>query len=569
MNACKTMSAIPPLMDWDSVNWQKLEKYVRKLQQRIYHAERLGKKRKVRDLQRLLLRSKAALLLAIKRVTQINKGKRTAGVDGMKVLKAEQRVVLYNSMTRLSIKLHKPKPALRTYIKKKNGKLRPLGIPTIIDRVYQSLTLMSLEPQWEYHFEGTSYGFRPKRSTHDALTAIYMKLKGKTYRSWIFEGDFKGCFDNLNHEFILNQVSRFPATDIIKKWLQAGYVDNEVFHTTEAGTPQGGIISPLLANIALHGMEDAIGVRYETKPSLVSKGSLSLKKDSPGVIRYADDFIIICHSREEAESMYGKLEPYLRDRGLQLSQEKTKITYIQDGFDFLGFNFRRYQRKRGPVFLVTPSKESVKKAYAKVKDVFLRNTGKNVYRLIGELNPIIRGYANYWRVAVAKETMGDLDDYIFRLTVNFLKRLHPLKTWGWISKQYFKPDRTGVSKDQWILTDPISGSQITKAKWTPIKRHVQITGNHSPHDKYLKGYFQLRDIKKFEMNNVQSRQKLAKKQRFLCPICKCSLTDTDEGLELHHKTPVNRGGTNEYQNLMLVHISCHISHHKTKIARHY
>jgi RNA-directed DNA polymerase len=239
MNTSIRKSALPNITDWGSINWLNISQYVEKLQQRIYHAERLGKIRQVRDLQRLLIKSEAALLLSIRRVTQVNKGKRTAGVDGYKAMTPYERIELYNEMKDMNIKCHRPKPAYRTYIKKKNGKLRPLGIPTIKDRVYQNIAKLALEPQWEAKFEPTSYGFRPKRNCHDAIERIHTTVGNN--KVWIFEGDFKGCFDNLNHSYILEQIKGFPAFNIIAKWLKAGFVDNNVFHESEDGTPQGGL----------------------------------------------------------------------------------------------------------------------------------------------------------------------------------------------------------------------------------------------------------------------------------------------------------------------------------------
>ena len=236
-------SAVPPVVDWKTVNWQKTLRHVRRIQQRIFRAEKQGDHRKVRNLQRLLMRSRAALLLSIRQVTQINKGKRTAGIDGYKALNQEQRTKLFQEMCTLNLAEHNPPPVRRTYIEKegKPGKLRPLSIPTILDRVVQNIIKLALEPQWEARFEPISYGFRPKRSAHDALTAIYMKL---TKREWIFEGDFKAVSITLNHNYILEQIKGFPGHRLIRKWLKAGYVDNNVFHQTEEGTQQGGIVSP-------------------------------------------------------------------------------------------------------------------------------------------------------------------------------------------------------------------------------------------------------------------------------------------------------------------------------------
>jgi RNA-directed DNA polymerase len=568
-------SAVPNLTTWQAVQWQKAEKYVEKLQKRIFHAEKNGDKRKVRDLQRMLMKSKSALLMSIRRVTQINKGKRTAGVDGFKALTPEQRLFLYQQMLGMDISLHKPKPAYRTYIKKKNGKLRPLGIPTIKDRVYQNVAKLALEPQWEARFEPTSYGFRPKRNCHDAMVRIHQNLCGNTRgRSWIFEGDFKACFDTLNHDWILKQIEGFPEAAVIAKWLNAGFVDNNVFNETEEGTPQGGIISPLLANIALHGMEKALGIKYT--PCKRTRGTTYENHTKYSLCRYADDFVVMCHSKEDAENVRVLLANYLSERGLTLADNKTKITHAEEGFDFLGFNVRRYnvtifrkgqQPQPGKKLLIKPSKDSVKALKAKIKDVYARARGTNAQALIGRLNPIVAGTANYWRSQVAKEIFRDIDCYLWKKTERWITRPHPRKNWKWIKDRYFKPDSTGQSKAKWILTDPDTGNQLKRMSWTEIKRHEMIKHTSTPFDSTLTEYFRKRDIKEFENNTVSSRQKLAKKQNYVCPICKRSITDFKEGLEIHHITPKHHGGSGEYKNLQLVHISCHIEYHKAFPAK--
>lgn len=548
-------STVSSTIKWETMNWKRMERYVEKLQQRIYRAESQGNKRKVRNLQRLLMNSRAALLISIKRVTQTNKGKRTAGIDGQTALNAKERMQLFQEMSLLNMKYHKPKPSYRTYIRKKNGKFRPLSIPIIKDRVYQNVAKMALEPQWEVRFEATTYGFRPQRSCHDAVMRIYNACSGGK-KQWIFEGDFKGCFDNLNQSFILEKIKEFPRKELIKRWLQCGYVENGVYHETEVGSGQGSLISPLLANIALTGMEEQLGIRYKTarcwnrNPSHTNISRYSL-------VFYADDFVIMCEKKEEAIGVYEKIKPYLQERGLELSEEKTKVSHIQDGFDFLGFTIRRFKCQQGNKLLVRPSKESINKTRRQLSEEVKKLYGSNVEAVVKKLNPIITGKANYWKPMNAKKTFTDIDQHIWNITYRFLKRLHPKKGWRkWISKRYFKEDRTGQSKNKWILTSPTTGSQLKKMSWTGIKRHELVAYKNSPYDNSLKEYYKARKRKLFERETIESRQKLAKMQKYRCPLCGESMLDVEEKLSIKHKIPTNHGGKEEYKNLQLVHQTC-------------
>lgn len=548
-------SAVPSDIRWEKLKWKQIARYVEKLQQRIYRAEVQGNRRRVRNLQRLALHSRAVLLISIKRVTQTNKGKRTPGTDGETALTGKERLELYQEMSVQDIRYHKAKPSRRTYIKKKNGKQRPLSIPVIRDRIYQNVAKMALEPQWEVRFEPTTYGFRPGRSCHDAVMRIYNTCSGGK-KQWVFEGDFKGCFDNLNQEYILEQIKEFPGREAVRGWLKAGYVDNGVYEETEKGSGQGALISPLLANIALTGMEKELEIRYREQKCW-NRNTCHTNQSEYSIVFYADDFVVMCESQEKAEGIYGKIKPYLEKRGLELSEEKTKVTAVSEGFDFLGFTIRRFQSQQGSKLLVRPSKKSIKETKKKLSESVKKLHGSNVDAVIKELNVILTGTANYWRPMNAKKSFAEMDHHIWNITYRFLKRLHPKKGWrDWIVPRYYKPDRTGQSRDRWILTSPNTGNQLKKMSWTAIRRHTLIAYKNSPYDAELKEYYETRKKKTFEGNTIGSRQKLAKMQKYKCPLCGEGITDPEDKLILKHKIPKDQGGTEEYRNLQLVHLLC-------------
>ncbi len=357
--------------DWNTIDWSQCFKYVRELRREIFRATREGDLPKVRTLQRIMLRSYENRCEAVRRVTQVNQGKYTPGVDRVIVKTPKARGELVDRLA--NYEPWKPLPARRVYIPKANGKQRPLGIPVVLDRAIQAIVKNALEPFWEAKFEDSSYGFRPGRGCHDAIERIYNLASAKGNRRWVLDADIKGAFDNIGHEKLLDLIGNFPARELIRQWLKAGYLEGGVFHDTEAGTPQGGVISPLLANIAFHGMEEALGIRYRVRRTKTYATELHPK--SVGLVRYADDFVVFCHTQEEAELAREKLKAWFAERGLTFSEEKTRIVNLDDGFDFLGFNVRQYKvtnSRTGYRLLIKPSKAKVKEMKRRLKATFRR-----------------------------------------------------------------------------------------------------------------------------------------------------------------------------------------------------
>ena len=470
--------------DWHDVNWRKANRIVRQLRQRIFKATQNGDIKKVRSLQRLMLRSYSNVLISVRRATQDNKGRNTAGVDKVLVKTPLQRMKLTNDLA-MNNKDWQPKPARRVYIPKSNGSKRPLGIPTIRDRCLQGIVKNALEPYWEAKFEGCSYGFRPGRCVHDAIGKIYLSTRPNGPKKWVVDADISGCFDNIDHEKLMDSIGNFPARRLVRAWLKSGYVDSNTFHRTETGTPQGGIISPLLANIALNGLEKHIGVKYNNRGE--SNGERIL-------VRYADDFVILCESKDDALKAQEITEEWLKTRGLELSKEKTKIVHISEGFDFLGFNIRHYKvnnTKTGYKLLIKPSLKFVKNARSKIREVFLRLTGQSVGILISKINPIIRGIAEYCRKVVSSEIFGGLDDYLFTRQKRYANRTHPNKSNKWKAGKYW--GRLNLSRNgNWDFGDKSTGGYMLKFSWFNIERHPMVSKSSSPDDPELRDYWKKR-----------------------------------------------------------------------------
>ena len=537
--------------NWHAIDWQLVECSVRTTQKRIAKATQAGDWRRVKALQRSLAHSFAARSLAVRRVTE-NQGKRTAGVDRMLWETPDKKWEAISALKQQ--RGYRPKPLRRVYIPKSNGKERPLGIPTMFDRAMQALHLLGLEPVAESTSDPNSYGFRRNRSTADAMSQIFVCMSKRASAQWVLEADIKGCFDNINHDWLVNHVPMNKV--ILRKWLKAGVVHKGQLMPTDDGTPQGGIISPTLANVTLNGLESELLARLGGK-----YGKTKGERLKVNVIRYADDFVITGNSRELLETEVRPwIETFLAQRGLQLSPEKTKVVLIDDGFDFLGWNFRKYCG----TLLIKPSRKNAKAFYDKVSGVIRSHLMVRQVDLIELLNPILRGWAQYHHPVVAKETFNKLDSLIYWRLVRWMRRRHPKKTLAWGFQKYW---HTVGDRSEFAVARRVeNGEKRFVRKYlladTAIVRHQKVKGDYNPFDPRWELYGEELRMKRMLQSLSYRTQvlNLYRSQAGKCVLCGTTV-DRVTGWHDHHIVRRVDGGSDLLSNRVLLHPVCHAKVH--------
>jgi RNA-directed DNA polymerase len=540
--------------DWNFINWRKVWRVVRRLQARIVKAIREGRWNQAKALVYLLTHSYSGRATAILRVVS-NSGARTPGVDGVLWDTPESKSAAFAALRRHG---YQPQPLRRVYIPKSNGRQRGLGIPTMADRAMQALYLLGLDPIAETLADGHSYGFRLERCCADALDECHKILRGPPGPSWILEGDIKACFDRISHHWLIKHIPM--DKEILRKWLKAGYLEKHVLFATTEGTPQGGIVSPALANRTLDGLQSLLERRFSDTRRKRAGGKVHL-------VRYADDFIVTGTSQVLLQTEVQPLVAhFLRKRGLELSHEKTRITHLDDGFDFLGQTVRRFANGK---VLIKPSKRSVQTFLSKIQETIDNSSGQTVGELILRLNQQIKGWTMYHRFAVSKRIFKAVDDRIFRKLWSWCRRRHPEKGGKWIRRRYFPRDGgrdwifTGTIRDSTGAARPI---RLMKAAGVRVLRWVKIRSAANPYDPEWELYLEARSCWKLT-HTLAGRGRIEylwKDQGGRCVMCGQLLQAEEQPWHIHHRVWRSRGGDERFDNLELLHAHCHRQIHSCR-----
>jgi RNA-directed DNA polymerase len=522
---------------WQDIDWKRVTYMVRQLQSRIVKAEKDGNPTNAQRLRSLLLHSFSAKLLAVRQVVS-NRGKRTPGVDGVVWNTPQAKMQAAMQLVRKGYHAY---PLKRVYIPKPNGKFRALGIPTMKDRALQALYALALDPIAECYADANSYGFRKLRGTADAIQQCFNVFSNRNGAQWIWKVDIKGFFDNLSMDWLLEHIPM--DTDLLQEWIEAGYIDHGTWHETGRGTPQGSLISPIIANMALDGLErlltDHFGGAY----------SKLRRRYKVHVIRYADDFIITGISKEVLEEEVKPLVvTFLRERGLELSTQKSQIVHIDEGFDFLGVSLRKYAGK----LLCKPSKASIRSIKRNIADIITQHLSVSATRLIVLLNPVIRGWANYFKHIASKQVFDAVQDYLWKRIWHWACRRHPKKTGRWVKKKYF----TQIAGNHWVFTDK-KGKTIFNPAKVPIIRHIKIREGCNPYDREWEVYVEQRRARLARETMTRKVLTLWNRQEGICPWCKGELGDDCDTFQLHHQVFTCHGGKDTLDNLQLMHDVCH------------
>jgi len=551
----------PESENWNTLPWRKLEQHVYRIQKRIFRAEQRGNTRAVHKLQKLLMKSRAARLLAVRRVTEDNRGKR----DGVTSVRPRQQFEMVDRLHPKRGRQRTPQPVRKMDIPKPGkDEKHPLGIPVMLDHAYQHLVKLALEPEWEAKFEANSYGFRPGRSCHDAIAALSIQINHKA--KYVLGADLKGCFDKVNHEALLQKLQTYPAMKyIIRAWLKAGLIDNGVFEETRSGTPQGGVVSPLLANIAFHGMETAL------------KAAFTYAEGKPNFVRYADDFVVFHPTEQGVLKAKAVLETWIKGVGQDMKLSKTRITHTlheyqgTTGFDFLGWTIRQFpvgkthagrvndHHTLGFKTLITPGKEAEKRHTAEVGEIVRKNLNASQGKLIRELNPVIHGWTNYHKTGVAGEVFHRCRYHLYQQLQEWGRRRHPNKGKRWIADKYWH-----VSEGKgWIFTD--GTSVLWTHDHTHVQRHIKVKDTASPYNGDMLYWSQR--LSKHPLLGT-TKGKLLQKQEGKCRWCGLLFRDNDL-IEVDHITPKGHRGGEELSNTFALHRHCHAERHAKRVVGTY